>query len=95
MILLALSRDGIAGVCGVRGEIRSPGDEAIDVEVPATIGGTLDNCRLDELDDRWSIKDVDMESDNAAFESRMRWNLDNAAVVLRVDASANVRSVEV
>ena len=72
MMLLALSRDGIAGVCGVRGDMRSPGDEDVDSEVPATIGGTLDNCRLEELEERWPSIDEDMESDKTACESRRR-----------------------
>lgn len=34
------------------GDIGLPGDEDVEIEVPATMGGTLDNCRLDELDER-------------------------------------------
>jgi hypothetical protein len=69
MILFALSRDGMAGVWGVWGDTGFPGDEDVDAEVAATIGGTLDNCRLDELEERWY--ETDMESDSAAFESRI------------------------
>jgi hypothetical protein len=92
MMLLALSLDGIAGVCGVRGEMRSPGDDEIEVEVPATMGGTLESCLLDELEERWSNMEDDMESDRAALESLMRWNLDRAAVVRLRCASADVLS---
>jgi len=28
-----------------------PGEDEVDMEVPATMGGTLDSCRLEELDD--------------------------------------------
>ena len=52
MVLLALSLDGMIGVWGACGEIGFPGDDEVDIEVPATIGGTLDNCRLEELDER-------------------------------------------
>lgn len=40
-MLLLLNLLGIAGVCGVRGEMRSPGLLAMLVDVPATIGGTF------------------------------------------------------
>ena len=43
MMLLALSLDGIAGVCGVWGDIGLPGDDEVDTEVPAIMGGTLDS----------------------------------------------------
>ena len=52
MMLLALSRDGMAGVWGVCGDIGLPGEDDVETEVAATIGGTLDSCRLDELDER-------------------------------------------
>ena len=87
-MLLALSLEGMAGVWGVWGEIGLPGDDDIDIDVPATIAGTLDNWRLEELDDRFKRRDDDMESDKAAFVSLIRWNLDKAAVVRRVEASA-------
>ena len=87
IMLLALRRDGMAGVCGVRGEIRSPGEVELDKDVAATMGGTLDSWRLEELDERWSMSDEDIESDSAALESRSRWNLDKAALVRFVDAS--------
>ena len=64
-----------------------PGDDAVEMEVPAIIGGTLVNCRLDELDERCRSMDDETESDNAAWESRMRWYLDSCAVVRLMDAS--------
>jgi hypothetical protein len=64
-----------------------PGDEAVDMDVPATIGGILDNCRLDDADERCISREDDMESDRAAFESRIFWNRVRAADVLRVAAS--------
>ncbi len=72
IILLALNLEGIAGVCGVWGEIGFPGDEEVEIEVPATIGGTLESCRLEELEERCKRSDDDMESDKAALESLMR-----------------------
>lgn len=71
-ILFELRRDGIAGVCGVWGEIGFPGDEAVEMDVPAAIGGTPESCLLDELDERCICTDDDIESESAAFESRMR-----------------------
>jgi hypothetical protein len=73
MMLFALNREGMAGVCGVCGEIGFPGDEAVDIEVPAIIAGTLDNCRLDDDDERCSIVEDETESDRAMCESLMRW----------------------
>jgi hypothetical protein len=67
----ALRRDGIAGVWGVCGDTGLPGDDDVDMDVAATIGGTLDNCRLEELDERWRCNDEDMDSVNALLESRM------------------------
>jgi hypothetical protein len=52
MILFALSREGIAGVWGVCGEIGFPGDDAVETEVPAIIAGTLESCRLEDDDER-------------------------------------------
>ena len=46
------------------GEIGFPGDEAVDTEVPAIIGGKLDNWRLEDEEERWSIIDDDIESDS-------------------------------
>ena len=69
------------------GDIGLPGDEDVEAEVAATIGGTLDNWRLEELDERWSINDEDMDSDSTALESRIRWKRVNAAEVLLVEAS--------
>ena len=51
-MLFELRRDGIAGVCGVWGDTGFPGDDAVETDVPAAIGGTPDNCLLDELDER-------------------------------------------
>lgn len=94
-MLGALRRDGIAGVWGVLGDIRSPGEDEFDIDVPDTMGGTLESCRLDELEDRCSISDDDMESVRAMLESRIRWNLDKAALVLRLAASVDGPSVGV
>jgi hypothetical protein len=71
-ILLELNREGIAGVCGVCGEIGFPGEEAVEVDVPATMGGTPESCLLDEFEERCSSREDDIESDRAAFESRIR-----------------------
>jgi hypothetical protein len=68
---LALSLDGIAGVCGVCGEIGFPGEEDADIEVAATIGGTLESCLLDELDERCNNRDEDMDSVKALLDSRI------------------------
>lgn len=71
------------------GEIGFPGDEAVEMEVPAAIGGIPESCLLDELDERCICTDEDIESDSAAFESRIRWNRVKAAdvaVVLRTGA---------
>lgn len=73
----ALSLDGMAGVCGVWGDMGLPGEEDIDIEVAATIAGTLDSCRLEELDDRWRSAEDDMDSDNMACDWRICWNLDS------------------
>lgn len=91
-MLLALSLDGIAGVWGVWGEIGFPGEEEVEMDVPATIGGTLDSCRLLELDERCNNIDEDIESDNAALESLIDWNLVKAAPVRLLPASAEARS---
>ena len=48
-----------------------PGEEETDIELAATIGGTLDNWRLEEDDDRCRIVDDDIDSVNALLESRM------------------------
>jgi hypothetical protein len=64
-IEFALSRDGIAGVwgvCGVCGETGFPGDEEVDMDVAATIGGMLDSCRLEEPEDRFNSKEEDSDS---------------------------------
>ena len=42
------------------------------MEVPATIGGTLDSCLLDDADERCIRSEDDMESDSAALESLIR-----------------------
>jgi hypothetical protein len=75
MMLLALRRDGIAGVCGVCGEIGFPGEEDVEAEVPAIMGGRLPSWRLEDEEDRWSKSDDDNESESWALESRMRWYL--------------------
>ncbi len=62
----------------------------MEIDVPATIGGTPDSCRLEEADDLCIIIDEDIESDSTALESRILWNRFNAAVVLLVFASTAV-----
>jgi len=66
----------------VCGETGLPGDEETDIEVAATIGGTLDNCRLDELEDRCSIAEEVMDSVSALFDSRIIWNFESWSRVL-------------
>jgi hypothetical protein len=70
-----------------------PGDDEVDMDVPATIGGTPDNWRLEEAEDLCNINDDDMESDSAVFESRIRWKRCRAAAVLLVFASAAAEDV--
>ena len=48
-----------------------PGEDDADIDVAGTIGGTLDSCRLDELEDRCSIVDDDIYSVRALLDSRM------------------------
>lgn len=62
------------------GEIGFPGDDAVEAEAAPIIGGTLDNWRLDVDDDRCNKRDDDIESDNAALESLIFWNLERVAV---------------
>ena len=71
-MLFALSREGIAGVCGVCGEIGLPGEEAVDTDVPAIMAGTLDRCRLEEDDDRWSIVEEETDPASPVWDSRIR-----------------------
>ena len=71
-----------------------PGEDEVEIDVPATIGGTPESCRLEEADDLCNINDEDMESDNAALESRILWNRFNAAAVLLVEASAATEDVD-
>lgn len=52
----------MAGVCGVCGDTGFPGEDDADIEVAATIGGTLDSCLLEELDERCNIVDEDIDS---------------------------------
>lgn len=70
--LLELRRDRIAGVCGVWGDIGFPGDEAVEMDVPATMGGTPDNCLLEDVDERCRCIDDEIDSESAALESRIR-----------------------
>jgi hypothetical protein len=65
-----------------------PGEDEVEIDVPATMGGTPDSCRLEETEDLCIMTDEDMESESTAFESRILWNRFNAAVVLLVCASA-------
>lgn len=71
----------MAGVCGVWGDMGFPGDEAVEIDVPATIAGTPERCLLEDDDDCRRCIDVDIESESAAFESRMRWKRVSAADV--------------
>lgn len=75
------------------GEMGLPGEEDVETEVPWTMGGTLDNWRLEELEDLCSNNDDDNESDNAVLDSRMPRYFDRAAVVLRIVASRDAESV--
>lgn len=62
----------------------------METEAPATIGGTPESCLLEALDERCRSRDDDIDSERAAFESRIRWNRVSAAlvtVVLRATAS--------
>jgi len=72
----------MAGVWGVCGDTGFPGEDETDIEVAATIGGTLDNCRLDELEERWSIAEEVIDSVNALFDSRIDWNFESWSRVL-------------
>lgn len=55
----------------------------MDIEVPATIGGTFGSWRLEDTDDRCRISEEFMESESAVFVSRIFWNRERAAEVLR------------
>ena len=79
MVRLSLRREGTAGVCGVCGEMGLPGEEAVETEVPCTMGGTLESCLLEELEERCRSIEEFNESDSWVFESRMPLNLDSAA----------------
>jgi len=68
---LALRREGMAGVCGVCGETGFPGDEDVEMDVAATIGGTLDNCRLEEIEDRCRSIEDDKDSVSTLCDSRI------------------------
>lgn len=68
---LALKREGIAGVCGVCGEIGFPGDDDVEIDVAATMGGTLDSCRLDEDDERCRSIDEVKDSVRMLCDSRI------------------------
>lgn len=80
-MLLLLSRDGTAGMCGVCGEIGLPGDDEPDKDAPPISPGIFDSCRLEDDDDRCSMTEEDMESDKCVLESRMRVNLEYCAAV--------------
>lgn len=77
------------------GEIGFPGEDDVERDVPATMGGTLESCLLEDIEDRWRCRDEDIESDNAAFESLMRWNRDKAAEVFLLAAAESEESVGV
>lgn len=68
-IEFSLSLDGIAGVCGVCGEIGFPGDDDADTDAAATIPGTLVNCRLEELEERFICTDDVIDSVRALLDS--------------------------
>ena len=53
------------------GDTGFPGEDDIDIEVPATIGGTLESCRLEELDERFKSMEDDIDSVSALCDSRM------------------------
>ena len=46
-----------------------PGDDEVEADVAATMAGTLESCREDDVEDRCSINEDDIESDKAAFAS--------------------------
>jgi hypothetical protein len=58
----------------VWGETGFPGEDDVDIEVAATIAGTLESCRLDELNDLCNRVDDDIDSVNAWFDSFIVWN---------------------
>lgn len=68
-IEFSLNLDGIAGVCGVCGEIGFPGEDDAETDAAATMPGTLVNCRLDELEERFICTDDVMDSVKALFDS--------------------------
>lgn len=43
IVALALSRDGIAGVCGVCGDMALPGGDDVETDAPTSVGGMPDN----------------------------------------------------
>ncbi len=53
------------------GETGFPGDDEVDMDVAATIGGTLDRCLLEELEERCRSIDEDIDSVSALLESRI------------------------
>jgi hypothetical protein len=72
----------------VCGEIGFPGDDDVDRDVAATMGGTLDNCRLEEDEDRCRRIDEVNDSVRMLCDSRIDWNLVSCDVVRLVAASA-------
>ena len=56
-------------MCGDSG---FPGEEDEDTEAPATMGGILESCRLEELEERFITNDEDKDSDKTALDSRIR-----------------------
>lgn len=69
------------------------GDGDVDIDAPATIAGTLDSCRLEELEDRCSISEDDIDSDKSLLVSLILWYLLSAALVRRVEASEALGSL--
>lgn len=58
-----------------------PGEDETDTDAGAAMLGTLDSCRLDELEERCICIDEVIESVSAWFDSFMRWNLESCATV--------------
>lgn len=57
-----------------------PGEEAVETDVPATMGGTLESCLLEDIE-RCPCIDWVIESERAALESRIPRKQARAAAV--------------
>jgi hypothetical protein len=73
-MLLLLNREGMAGMCGVWGEMGLPGEEEVEIE-PGIMPGTFCSWRLDELEDLCRTVDDCIDSVSWPVESRIRENL--------------------